>query len=86
MALSGRNQDIYQALLAQITGDIKSSPRLRQFRKAMKEPLKLSGMGKQTVPALVWDVLKDDEALTSDWHVSIEDGDGASPEFTLTKR
>ncbi len=86
MALSGRNQDIYKALLAQITGDIKSNPRLRQFRKATKEPLKLSGMGKQTVPALVWDVLKDDEALTTDWDVSIEDGDGASPEFTMTKR
>ena len=78
MQLSGRNQDIYKALLAQITGDIKSNPRLREFRKATKEPLKLPGMGKLTVPVVVWGVLKDDEALTSEWDVSIEDG-GAIP-------
>jgi hypothetical protein len=86
MQLSGRNQDIYKALLAQITGDIKSNPRLREFRKATKEPLKLPGMGKLTVPVVVWDVLKDDDALTSDWDVSIEDGGGSSPEFTMSKR
>ena len=86
MQLSGRNQDIYKALLAQLTGDIKSNPRLRQFRKATKEPLKLSGMGKLTVPVVVWDVLKDDEALTSEWDVSIEDGAGTSAEFIMNKR
>lgn len=86
MALSGRNQDIYVALLAQITGDIKSNPRLRQFRKATKEPLKLSGMGKLTVPVVVWDVLMEEAALTDEWEVSIEEGSGASPEFTMNKR
>lgn len=86
MHLSARNQDIYNALLAQITGDIKSNPRLRQFRKATKEPLKLSGMGKLTVPVAVWEVLIDDEALTGEWDVSIEEGEGTSPEFTMNKR
>jgi hypothetical protein len=86
MQLSGRNQDIYKALLAQITGDIKSNPRLREFRKATKEPLKLSGMGKLTIPVVVWDALRVDEALTEEWDVSIEDGGGSSPEFTLNKR
>jgi hypothetical protein len=86
MQLSGRNRDIYQALLAQITGDIKSNPRLRQFRKATKEPLKLSGMGKLTVPVAVWDVLMEDEALTGEWDVSIEDGSGSSAEFVMNKR
>ena len=85
-ALSGRNQDIYQALLAQITGDIKSNPRLRSFRKATKDPLKLPGMGKLTVPVVVWDLLKDDETLTGAWDVAIEEGGGASPEFTMNKR
>ena len=86
MALSGRNKDVYAALLALIAGDIKSNPRLRQFRKATKEPLKLPGMGKQTVPAAVWDVLMEDEALTAEWDVSIEEGEGESPEFTMNKR
>jgi hypothetical protein len=86
MQLSGRNQDIYKALLAQLIGDIKSNPRLREFRKATKEPLKLSGMGKLTVPVVVWDVLKDEEALTGEWDVSIEDAGGSSPEFTMNKR
>jgi hypothetical protein len=86
MQLSGRNQDIYKALLAQIIGDIKSNPRLREFRKATKEPLKLSGMGKLTIPVIVWDALLVDEALTDAWDVSIEDGDGSSPEFTMNKR
>jgi hypothetical protein len=86
MALSGRNQDIYTALLAQITGDIKSNPRLRQFRKATKEPLKLSGMGKLTVPVMVWDVLLEEAALTDEWDLSIDEGSGASPEFTMNKR
>ena len=86
MQLSGRNQDIYKALLAQITGDIKSSPRLREFRKATKEPLKLSGLGKLNIPVVVWDALLVDEALTAEWDVSIEGGDGSSPEFTMNKR
>jgi hypothetical protein len=86
MQLSGRNQDIYKALLEQITGDIKSNPRLREFRKATKEPLKLSGMGKQTIPVVVWDALLVDEALTAEWDVSIEDSGGSSPEFTMNKR
>lgn len=86
MQLSGRNQDIFKALLAQITGDIKSNPRLREFRKATKEPLKLSGMGKLTIPVVVWDALLEDETLTDEWDVSIEDGGGSSPEFTMNKR
>ena len=86
MGLTGRNQDLYNAVLAQITGDIKSNPRLRTFRKATKEPLKLSGMGKLTVPVVVWDVLLEEAALTDEWEVSIEEGSGASPEFTMTKR
>ena len=86
MALTARNQDIYQALLAQITGDIKSNPRLREFRKPTKDPLKLSGMGKLTIPVAVWDALLVDETLTADWDVSIEDGAGSSPEFTMNKR
>ncbi len=86
MALSGRNQDIYQALLALISGDIKSNPRLRLFRKATNEPLKLSGLGKLTVPGVVWEMLKDDDALTAEWDVSIEAGQGTSAEFTLSKR
>jgi len=86
MALSTRNQDIYRALLALIEGDIKSNPRLRTFRKATTEPLKLSGMGKLTVPAVVWEVLQSDGALTADWDVSIEPGAGTSPEFTMNKR
>ncbi len=86
MQLSGRNQDIYKALLAQITGDIKSNPRLREFRKATKEPLKLSGMGKLTIPVVVWDALSVDEALTDEWDVSIEGAGGGSPEFTMNKR
>lgn len=86
MQLSGRNQDIYKALLAQIIGEIKSNPRLREFRKATKEPLKLSGMGKLGIPALVWDALLVDAALTDEWDVSIEDTGASSPEFTLHKR
>jgi hypothetical protein len=43
-------------------------------------------MGKLTVPVAVWDVLKDDEALTADWDVSIEDGSGSSAEFVMNKR
>jgi hypothetical protein len=86
MQLSGRNQEIYKALLAQITGDIKSNPRLREFRKATKQALKLSGMGKLTVPVLVWDALLLDEALTDEWDVSIEGATGSSPEFTMNKR
>jgi hypothetical protein len=86
MQLSGRNQDIYKALLAQITGDIKSNPRLREFRKATKEPLKLSGMGKLTIPVVVWDALLVDAALTDGWDVGIEDSHGSSPEFTMNKR
>ena len=86
MALSSRNQDIYQGVLALISGDIKSNPRLRLFRKATSEPLKLSGMGKLTVPGVVWEMLKDDEALTAEWDVSIEAGQGTSAEFTMTKR
>ena len=43
-------------------------------------------MGKLTVPVVVWDALKDDEALTSEWDVSIEDSGGSSPEFTMSKR
>jgi len=82
MALSGRNQDLYKALLADIIGDIKSSPRLSEFRKATKEPLKLPGMGKQTVPGVVWEALTGDQALTGEWDVSIE---GAS-EFIMIKR
>ena len=81
MQLSARNQDMYKALLASITGDIKSNPKLKQFRKATKEPLKLSGIGKVTVPAQVWDVLKDDDALTGEWDVSVEEG-----QFTMNKR
>jgi hypothetical protein len=86
MQLSGRNQDIYKALLAQIIGDIKSNPRLREFRKATKEPLKLSGMGKLSIPATVWDALLVDDALTDEWDVNIEDNGGSSPEFTMNKR
>ncbi|MEI9937909.1 MAG: hypothetical protein WDO69_11890 [Pseudomonadota bacterium] len=86
MGLSTRNQDIYRAVLALISGDIKSNPRLRLFRKATNEPLKLSGMGKLTVPGVVWEVLKDDETLTAEWDVSIEEGRGTSPEFTMSKR
>jgi hypothetical protein len=86
MGLTTRNQDIYKAVLALISGDIKSNPRLRLFRKATNEPLKLPGMGKQKVPAVVWEVLKDDEALTAEWDVTIEDGEGTSPEFTMNKR
>jgi hypothetical protein len=82
MALSGRNQDLYKALLADIVGDIKSSPRLREFRKGTKEPLKLPGMGKQTVPGVVWEVLMEDDALTGEWDVSIEGGS----EFVMIKR
>jgi len=81
MGLSARNQDIYKAVLAQLTGDIKSSPRLRSFRKATHEPMKLSGLGKLTVPVVVWEVLKDDDTLTSEWEVTLEEG-----EFTLNKR
>lgn len=84
MQLAGRNQDIYKALLAQIEGDIKSNPRLKTFRKATKEPLKLAGMGKLTVPVVVWDALVEDEAL-SDWEVSIEDAQGRSPEFVMIR-
>jgi len=86
MQLSGRNQDIYAALLAQISGDIKSNPRLREFRKATKEPLKLSGMGKLTIPVVVWNALLLDDTLTDEWDVSIEGGAGSSPEFTMNKR
>ena len=82
MALSGRNQDLYKALLADIVGDIKSSPRLREFRRGTQEPLKLRGMGKQTVPGLVWEVLMTDDALTGEWDVSIEGGS----EFVMIKR
>ncbi len=86
MALTGRKQDIYHALLALISGDIKSNPRLRLFRKATNEPLKLSGLGKLTVPGVVWEMLKDDDTLTAEWDVSIEAGQGTSAEFTLSKR
>jgi len=86
MGLSTRNQDIYRAVLALISGDIKSNPRLRSFRKATNEPLKLSGMGKLTVPGVVWEVLMNDETLTAEWDVSIEEGAGTSPEFTMNKR
>jgi len=86
MALSTRNQDIYKAVLALISGDIKSNPRLRVFRKTTNEPLKLSGMGKLTVPGVVWEMLKDDDALTAEWDVSIEEGQGTSAEFTMNKR
>lgn len=86
MALSARNQDLYKALLASITGDIKSNPRLTQFRKATKEPLKLSGIGKVTVPDAVWEMLTEDDALTGAWDVSIETGEGSSPEFTMHRR
>jgi len=86
MGLSTRNQDIYQAVLSLISGDIKSNPRLRVFRRAVNEPLKLSGMGKLTVPGVVWDVLQGDAALTAEWDVSIEPGEGTSPQFTMSKR
>jgi len=86
MGLKTRNQDLYQALLALITGEIKSNPRLRQFRKLMAEPVKLSGMGKLTVPGVVWEMLKDDALLTADWEVTIEEGAGTSAEFTMNKR
>jgi len=86
MQLSGRHQDIYKALLAQISGDIKSNPRLREFRKATHEPLKLSGLGKLTIPVVVWDALLLEDALTDEWDVSIEGGDGRSSEFTMSKR
>jgi hypothetical protein len=86
MGLSARNQDIYRALLALVSGEIKSNPRLRTFRRATNEPLKLPGMGKQTVPGVVWELLQSDEALTAEWDVSIEEGVGTSPEFTMNKR
>ncbi len=86
MGLSARNQDIYNAVLAQITGDIKSNPRLRLFRKATKDPLKLSGLGKLTVPGVVWEMLLEEQSLSDEWDVSIEDGDGTSTEFTMNKR
>ena len=86
MQLSGKNQDIYKALLAQITGDIKSNPRLREFRKATTEPLKLSGLGKLTIPVVVWDALLAEDSLTDEWDVRIEDGNGSSPEFAMNKR
>ena len=41
---------------------------------------------KQTVPGVVWEVLQSDEALTVEWDVSIEEGAGTSPEFTMNKR
>jgi len=81
MELSPRNKDMYKALLLSITGDIKSNPKLKQFCKATQEPLKLSGIGKVTVPVVVWDALKDDEALTNEWDVTFENA-----EFTINKR
>ncbi len=86
MALSTRNQDIYKGVLALISGEIKANPRLRLFRTATNEPLKLSGMAKLTVPGVVWEVLRDDETLTAEWDVSIEEGAGTSPEFSMNKR
>jgi hypothetical protein len=86
MGLSTRNQDIYRAMLALISGDIKSNPRLRLFRKATHEPVKLSGMGKLTVPGVVWEALINEETLAAEWDVSIEEGAGTSAEFTMNKR
>jgi hypothetical protein len=31
-------------------------------------------------------MLKDDDALTAEWDVSIEEGQGTSAEFTMNKR
>jgi len=86
MGLSTRHQDIYNALLASIIGDIKSHPRLRQFKKSTKDQVKLSGLGKIVIPVVVWDMLKDDASLTNEWEVRINEGPGTSPEFTMTKR
>ncbi len=84
MNKSARNQDIQAALLALIVGQIKSSPRLSQFTHLTKEPVKLSGIGKVTVPESVWLALVEAPELAA-WTISIEPGEGTSPEFTMNK-
>jgi hypothetical protein len=61
-------------------------PEAPPVSQAHQRGLKSSGMAQLTVPVVVWDVLKDDDALTREWHVTIEEGEGASPEFTLNQR
>lgn len=84
MNKSARNQDLREAVLALIVGQIKSSPRLNHFVHLTKEPMKLSGIGKVTVPESVWHALVDAPELAL-WTVSIEPGEGTSPEFTMNK-
>jgi len=85
MNRSARNQDIHDAVLSLIIGQIKSSPRQDHFVRLTKDPVKLSGMGKVTVPDSVWQAVAEAEELAA-WAISIEPGQGTSPEFTMNKR
>jgi len=85
MNRSARNQDIHVAVLSLLIGQIKSSPRQNQFTRSTKDPVKLSGMGKVTVPESVWHALLDAPELAA-WNVSIETGEGTAPEFTMNRR
>jgi hypothetical protein len=85
MNKSARNQDIHEAVLSLLVGQIKSSPRQNQFTRLTKEPVKLSGIGKVTVPDSVWHALLEAPELEA-WTMSIEPGEGTSPEFTMNKR
>jgi hypothetical protein len=84
MQLDGRNEEIYKGLVAHIVSDIAANPQSKSFRSPMKAPMKLAGMGKLTVPTVVWDALVTDEALSA-WEVSIEDADGRKPEFVMIR-
>ncbi len=84
MNRSTRNDDIQRAMLSLIIGQIKSSPRQTSFRRFTKEAVKLSGIGKVTVPDSVWYALLEAPELAA-WAVSIEEGDGASPEFVMNQ-
>jgi hypothetical protein len=85
MSNPARNQELRTAVLALIVGQVKSSPRQDQFRHSTKEPTKLSGIGKVTVPESVWQSLVDAPELAA-FAISFNHDQGTAPEFMLERR
>lgn len=85
--MSQDDQDILNVVLAYIRDHIDANPAQTHIRIATKQPFfRLpNGGGKLTVPMPVWEVMKDAVALKA-WDISIEPGEGTSPEFTMNKR
>ena len=80
-----RNQEIRTAVLALIVGQVKSSPRQDYFRRYTTESVKLSGIGKVTIPESVWHSLVDAPELAA-FAITFEPYNGTAPEFIMNKR